>query len=67
MSVFSVKPPPAPVETPNILTQGSAPAHSRGADGDTAAQEALETRSTNQAERANGGFAPRSGSVNKTA
>jgi hypothetical protein len=65
MSVAPVKP-PAPTPAPNILTQTSGgPARTRGADGDTAAQESLETHSTNQSERANGGFAPKPNTANK--
>jgi hypothetical protein len=68
MSVSSVKPPapaPTPTPTPNVLTQGSTPVRASGSDGDTAAQEALENRGTNQAERANGGFAPKPNTANK--
>jgi hypothetical protein len=63
MSVSSVGTP-----APTVLTL-STPLAARGTDGDSAAQEALETRSTNQAEKANGGYAPKpkSGLVNKTA
>jgi hypothetical protein len=54
---------------PTVLTLSSQTPVKGGADADSPAQEALETASSKQAERANGGFAPtaRPGGINKIA
>jgi len=54
-----------PVASP---AQSAAQPVARSADGDTPAQEAMESRSSKQAEKLNGGFAPNAANlVDKTA
>jgi hypothetical protein len=70
----AVKLPPSPAPAaPAPAAKGAAPAPAapppvkRAADGDTVQQEAAETNAAKRAEKQNGGFAPKSGGVNKIA
>lgn len=68
----AVKLPPSPAPAaPAPAAKGAAPAApppvKRAADGDTVQQEAAETNAAKRAEKQNGGFAPKSGGVNKIA
>ena len=69
MSVSNVGSPTPPAKAaPTVLTVLAKAPVGAAADGDTAAQEALETVSSKVSERSNGGFAAKSSSgVNKVA
>jgi hypothetical protein len=65
----AVKLPPTPAPAAKApAAKGAAPAPvKRAPDGDTVQQEAAETNAAKRAEKQNGGFAPKSGGVDKIA
>jgi hypothetical protein len=59
--------PAAPAPAAKGATPAALPPVKRAPDGDTVQQEAAETNAAKRAEKQNGGFAPKSGGVNKIA